>query len=252
MKSDCTNVNTGNLLQLLAAAEAIALPEIEKATDAVINELKLQPPFGVYDSVAARHMWDEYCWAQQNGRNHLSSESWIESIRPFISGVLDGLPQHTLVFLSVFAAEHNSVFDEYEISGICPGGIETVILERLVEKASCPNLDMIGPHRADVIGTAISGEGLVCSTLAEANLLHDILLSHLDALIDPAESLAEIAEELVDSYVELITNEPNRMDCIEDLFRHYETNIKNLLKDEDVVPALKGIRQSILKDLNRE
>ena len=178
MPDDDRKIDDDGLARLLSAAESAARSEFKRIVEATIADLQSQSPIGIFGDVAARHMWDEYCWTIQDGPyddNFLGfgslSENWNSTVKSFVSTKLEVLPDHLLVLLSLYASEQRSDgVDDYRIGCICLETIESVIMDEIARKASGRNLDLIGPHRGDAIGYEVSSEGLVGSALSNADL----------------------------------------------------------------------------------
>lgn len=67
MTEDVVQVSLDGLLALQSAAKSFARAELSRIAGAAIADLLSQPIVGYYEGVAARHIWDEYCWALQDG-----------------------------------------------------------------------------------------------------------------------------------------------------------------------------------------
>jgi hypothetical protein len=55
--------NQDGLARLQSAAADFAHAEIARIAQQVIDRLRSSPANGTFAEVAARHLWDEYCWA---------------------------------------------------------------------------------------------------------------------------------------------------------------------------------------------
>jgi hypothetical protein len=55
------------LARLQSAILDFARAEIVRIAQEVIDNLRSRPAAGTFDEVKARHLWDEYCWALQEG-----------------------------------------------------------------------------------------------------------------------------------------------------------------------------------------
>ena len=182
MAEEMVQVSLDGLARLQSAAVEFARPEMVRITEAVIASLEASPAIGFFGDVAARHMWDEYCWALQEGP---FSGNWDDTIRAFVSGEVEKLPKHALVFLTAHVFETGAVFDESgSLGSICVDGIVKVVLEEINGRASRRNLYLIGPHRADVIGGEIDGGGTVWAALSDRGEATDLIAGYADAMID--------------------------------------------------------------------
>lgn len=84
-----------------------AKPEVEHAARAVIADLTKRPALGAFGDIAARHLWDEYCWNHQEGPfgddlgwDGVSLGSIAAAFEDLVltaaMAELDGLPHHVL------------------------------------------------------------------------------------------------------------------------------------------------------------
>jgi hypothetical protein len=233
--------------------------EIARIVQQVIDGLRSSPANGTFDEVAARHLWDEYCWALQEGPfdddmvlenvNLGSLSSGFDDVaRGYIQTELEKLPRHAQVFLSALAFEKDDR-EEETLGSVWVEGIVNLILEDLNQRASCRNLDLIGPHRNDVIGYDIQGSGMVWSVLYERDEALDLIAGHADAILDPAGDLSELAEELVDAFMDAAKQEENGA-LLFDFLDRFGSNVRSLLRENDVLPCLKGIRADLLDSLD--
>ncbi len=67
MNHNTIEVATDDYDRFVNAARAAAVPELENLVRAVITELRAMDAVGLFGDVAARHLWDEYCWQLQEG-----------------------------------------------------------------------------------------------------------------------------------------------------------------------------------------
>jgi len=65
MTGDQDRYDEVGLAWLRTAAEDFSRVETLHLVEAVLVDLRERPASGSFDEVAARHFWDEYCWAQQ-------------------------------------------------------------------------------------------------------------------------------------------------------------------------------------------
>lgn len=90
------------------------------------------------------------------------SGNWDAVVRALVSGELEKLPQHALIFLSAYFFQEDADSDKMDSLGrIWVDGIVDMIMEEIKHRASRRNLGLIGPHRGDVIGYEIRGAGMV-------------------------------------------------------------------------------------------
>jgi hypothetical protein len=166
--------------------------------------------------------------------------------RGYIQTEVEKLPQHAQVFLSALAFEKDDR-EEEALGSVCVEGIVNLILEDLNHRASCRNLDLIGPHRNDVIGYDIEGSGMVWSALSERDEALDLIASHADAIIDPDGDLSELAEEMVDAFMGAAKEEADGV--FFEFLERFGSNVRSLLHENDVLPCLRGIRADLLDRL---
>ena len=67
MTEDRVEVSRDGLSRLQSAAEAFARAEVARIAGVVIDDLRSQSANDTFGEVAARHLWDEYCWSLQEG-----------------------------------------------------------------------------------------------------------------------------------------------------------------------------------------
>jgi hypothetical protein len=224
----------------------------------VIDGLRSSPANGTFDEVAARHLWDEYCWALQEGPfdddmvienvNLGSLSSGFDDVaRGYIQTEVEKLPRHAQVFLSALAFEKDDR-EEETLGSIWVEGIVNLILEDLNQHASCRNLDLIGPHRNEVIGYEIEGSGMVWSVLYDRDEALDLIAGHADAIIDPDGDLSDLAKEMVDAF--MVAMEEADSALFFEFMERFGSNMRSLLHENDVLPCLKGIRADLLDTLD--
>ena len=111
-------------------------------------------------------------------------------------------------------------------------------------------LDLIGAHRGDAIGYEIEGRGVVWSALSNTDQALEVLSTHVDVMIDPEADLSELASELVDAFIANARDEADGF-VLSEFLRSFEQEIKKLLAEKDVLPALHGMRQHLLQRLDQ-
>ncbi|MFS0756512.1 hypothetical protein ABC383_17695 [Noviherbaspirillum sp. 1P10PC] len=257
MTNDHTEIDPRGISQLFSAVKSASQLEVDRIVEAVIDKLRSRSPIGTFDEIAARHMWDEYCWVLQEGPfdDNISglgslSGNWDSTVHNFVSSEIEMLPRHLQMFLTIYASKYGSLADEYELGSIWIEAVESVIMGEIAEKALRRTLDLIGPHRSDVIGYEVSSSGLVCSTLSNADLLSDILASHVDTMIDAEADLSVVTHEVIDVYMGLVYDEADSSTELSELLAHFDSDIRALLKDKDVLPALEHMQGEILDVLD--
>lgn len=249
MADEKVEVSLTGLARLQSAAKDFARSEIARISEAVVDELRSRSAIGAFGDVAARHIWDEYCW---NLQERSASGNWRAHVGAFAHGEMEKLPNHALVFLSaLFFDEDDDRDEDEEVGSIWIEGIVSAIMEEIDSRAAQRNLDLIGPGRAEVIGHVIAGSGMVWSALSDRGEATDLISSHVDAMIDPDAELSELASELVEAFMAAAEKEVDLDGTIvTEFLQNFEPDIRALLIEKDVLPALQGMRLGLLKWLD--
>ena len=261
MTEETTEVSLEGLARLQSAASDFARAEIARITQTVITDLQSRPAIGIFGEVAARHMWDEYCWNLQEGSFDDTeyvggfslgsvSGNWDDTVRAFVQSEVEKLPRYAQTFLSAHAFEGDIDSDEDEAVGsIWVDGIVDIVMEAVNQRASQRNLDLIGPHRGDLIGYEVEGSGLVWSVLSDRGEEMDLIAGHTDALIDPDSDLSELADEMVEAFMAAAA-EDDEGAVFSIFLEHFEDQVRSLVSESDVVPSLEDIRAALLDRLD--
>lgn len=258
--ADDTESPPGHLEALQSAAIEYVRAETARITQVVVAELTARPPVGIFPETVSRHLWDEYCWAQQDGA---SDDTFImggvsfgsitsaseDMIRAHIQTHIEALPQHAQVLLSIYAIENEDDPD----SGLLPGcvwidGMVDLVLDVVDRDAFNRNLVMIGPDRAEIFIYEISGDGIVWSAVDETGGANDIVLPHLDEIIDKDGDLSEAANDLIEAFMAAADDAASATILI-DFFDVFGTGIRDMLQ-ESVVETLEDMRWQIWKMLD--
>ena len=261
MIEDRVEVSRDGLSRLQSAAEAFARTEVARIVGVVIDDLRSQSANGTFGDVAARHLWDEYCWALQEGpfdddmgwddvRLGSLSDAYDDVVRAFIETEVEKLPKHALVLLSAQAFEEDDESDEDEdLGNIWIDGIVSLVLDQVRTCASCQNLALIGPHRGDVICYEVEGSGMVWSILSDRGEAMDLIASHCDALLDPEGDLSELADEMIEAFM-VAAAEDDEGEVFTVLLDHFQDDVRALVRDKDVLPCLEDMRAGLLDRLD--
>ena len=261
MAEDRVEVSRDGLTRLQSAAEAFARAEVARIVGAVIDDLRSRPANDTFGDVAARHLWDEYCWSLQEGpfdeemgwddvRLGSLSGAFDDLVRASIQTEVEKLPKHALVFLSAQAFEEDADSDEEEALGsIWIDGIVSLVLDEVNTRASRRNLDLIGPHRGDVIGYEVEGSGMVWSVLSDRGEATNLVASHCDALLDPDDDLSDLAEEMVEAFIAAAA-EDDEGAVFSVFLEHFGDEVRALVREKDVVPSLEDMRAGLLHRLD--
>lgn len=260
MPDDTMAVSLDGLLRLEAAAAEFAKAEATRIVRAVIEDMRDRPAQGTFGEVAARHMWDEYCWALQEGpfdddegwddvRLGSLSGAFDEMVRMLIEVEIDRLPHHAQVFLSSKAIDDDFDMEEDALGSVWMHGMVNLVLEELNSQASCRSLYLIGPDRASVIGSEVEGSGMVWSVLSDRREATDIVASHVNEMIDPKGDLSLLAEEMVDAFIAAAKEEVDETVAAE-FFDKFEDQIREMLTENDVLPALEDMRAQLQEQMD--
>lgn len=259
MAEDRVEVSRDGLSRLQSAAEAFARAEVARIAGAVIDDLRSQSANDTFGDVAARHLWDEYCWSLQEGpfdddmgwddlRLGSLSGAFEDVVHASVQAEVEKLPRHALVFLSAQAFEEDHDSDEESLGGIWIEGIVSLVLDEVNSRASRRTLDLIGPHRGDVIGYEVEGSGMVWSILSDRGEAMDLIASHCDALIDPEGGLSDLADEMVEAFMAAAA-EDDEGEVFSVFLERFEDDIRALVRDKDVLPSLENMRAGLLDRL---
>ncbi len=261
MAEDRVEVSRDGLSRLQSAAEAFARAEVARVAGVVIDDLRSQPANGTFGDVAARHLWDEYCWSLQEGpfdhdmgwddvRLGSLSGAFDDVVRAWIQTEVEKLPKHTLVFLSALAFEEDDNSEEEEdLGNIWVDGIVSLVLHEVDSRASSRKLDLIGPDRGDVIGYEVEGSGMAWSVLSDRDEAMDLIASHCDAMLDPEGDLSELADEMVEAFM-AAAKEDDEGEVFSVFLERFEDDVRALVRDKDVLPSLEDIRAGLLDRLD--
>jgi len=114
-----------------------------------IHRLQRIPASGIFgDDYIYKTLWDEYCHEIQEGSHELLECAWEQSLETVLDAVVENIPGHSAVLLSVFAAwDLDEQDDPALIGAVWPAGIKRVLHEGISEHAGMRNLDHLGPWR---------------------------------------------------------------------------------------------------------
>ncbi|MDD7910594.1 hypothetical protein PUV47_11745 [Pseudovibrio exalbescens] len=249
------------MARLQSAAEDFARAGIKLIASSVIADLRSQPANGIFGDVAARHLWDEYCWSLQEGPfdDNIGwddvnlgsfSDAFDDVVRAVILSEVEKLPKHAQTFLSARAYEEDIDCDEEESLGsIWMDGIVSLVHDEVNTRASRRTLDLIGPDRGDVISYEVDGSGMVWSILSDRDEAMDLIANGCDALIDPKANLSELADELVDAFMASAA-EDDEGAVFSIFLEHFENEVRMLVREKDVMPSLEDMRARLLDQLD--
>lgn len=131
------------------AVRVFARIEIEALSRRVIHRLQRRHLTGIFgDDYIYKTLWDEYCHEVQEGPHDALESAWELTIGQIVDHVIENIPHHVAVLLSIFAAWELCDADEPEFVGsIWPDGLKRVLLGQLAEDAGARNLHRFGPWR---------------------------------------------------------------------------------------------------------
>lgn len=225
---------------LLSAVIDAARLDVEKVTVAVIDALRAANAIGVVGGIIPRHLWDEYCWLLQEESMYSLNEKFGETIRAYIEAEVENLPKHTKIFLTAYAYDYGPGNWDSEPGRTNIQAVIELIEERVQERTARRYLDLIGPDRADAMQMHTGPGGLVCAALSRADLLWNILSTHLDEFICNADEseLRPIGERLLQEYLVLVA-----ADCVvaADFFDAMQKSVSSMLLENDIMPALEDL-----------
>ena len=261
MTEDTTDVSLDGLMRLQSAAYDFANAEAKRIVRAVIEDMCKRPAEGLFGDVAARHMWDEYCWSLQEGPFDYDmgwddvqlgslSGAFDGMVRAVIEAEIDKLPRHAQVFLSAKAFDEDVDTDEEEALGsIWIDGIVSLVLEQVDGRASRRNLDLIGPERGELVPYEVEGGGMVWGVLSERGEASDLVASHCDVLLDPQGDLSELADDMLEAFMAAAADDGGTVLPL--LLESFEDDLRTLAMEKDILPALDEMRASLLSLLDR-
>lgn len=131
------------------AVLAYARSEVEGLARRVIHRLQRIGATGIYgDDFAYKSLWDEWCHEVQEGPYDLLDSAWELTLNPILEDVINRVPRHVAVLLSVYAIwelrddDDPMMTGSFWIDGICQ-----VLRVQLNEVAGQRRLDHLGPWR---------------------------------------------------------------------------------------------------------
>ena len=131
------------------AVRVFARIEVEGLSRKVIHSLQRQHSSGIFgDDYIYKTLWDEYCHEVQEGPHDALESAWELTIGQVVDDIIERIPRHVAVLLSIFAAWELCEGDEPELVGsIWTDGLNRVLQRQLAEDAGVRNLHRFGPWR---------------------------------------------------------------------------------------------------------
>ncbi|QYK40249.1 MAG: hypothetical protein KF887_12490 [Paracoccaceae bacterium] len=145
--------------------------------------------------------------------------------------------------------EDDADMAEDALGSIWLDGMVALIVRGVDSSASDRKLDLIGPERCDVVGYETTGSGVVWSVLSDRGEAMDLVRSNVDELIDPDGDLSELSDEMVDAFIAAATEDAEGV-AVSKIFDSFEHQLRELLTECDVLPALRTIRAGLLEQLD--
>jgi len=260
MADQLVEISFDGLTTLQSAISDFARSELARTAQGVIDALRSRPAEGTFGEVESRHLWDEYCWALQEGPFDVDM-GWDDLRLDSLSGAFDDLmqasimyaverlPHYAKVFLSALAFEEDDDSDENESLGcIWVDGVANLILGQVNGRAGQRHLDLLGPHRGDVIGYQISGSGMVWSVLSDRGEARDLIAGHVASMIHPNGDLSELANAMVEAFIAAAAQDAEGATA--DLLRYCDNQMRSLVLENDVLPSLRAMRVVLLARLD--
>ena len=140
--------------------------------------------------------------------------------------------------------------DEEECLGcVWLDGIVRIVTEAVNERASHRRLDLIGPHRADVIPCYLEEARFVWSVLGD-RVAMDIVGGHVDTMIDPDADISPLAEGMTETFLAQVRQEEEGGIFVEFL-DYFEEQFRSIIIECDFLPCLREMRQKLLEALDR-
>ncbi len=132
------------------AVRVYARIELKGLARRVIYRLQRIDASGIYgDDYAYKSLWDERCHEVQEGPHDQLDDAWTEVLCPILDDVIDSLPHHVAVLLSVFAAcELNQEHNPDLIGSFWSDGVQRVLQAEVDRIAINRRLDHLGPWRS--------------------------------------------------------------------------------------------------------
>jgi hypothetical protein len=234
----------------LFAARSLAQAELSRLVDAVIADLCQIPASGIFPDTACRHFWDELTFDQQEGPYDDVSEAIEDTLHPILMSHITALPPPMLSLLSAHAAEEDGLPDGDLSPGIpWPNGIADLLARDLRHRAARRTIWHLGADRADHIQSELEGKGLVWETLGSE--ARDLAAAHVGDLLDLDADLTDLADALVKAWLDRADGEA-RHTFFEDLFQTHWDRLADMLREDDVLPALTAMRTRLLARLDTQ
>lgn len=239
------------------AAEEASRPVVERLVAEVVDGLRSQGTSGNFEDIAARHLWDEYCWQLQEGPfdvdflGHGSlSDGFASVVDSQVRRCLDELPRHLLQFLTIYAGRRVDI-DETEPGMVNLDAIVQVIKQEVDRKAAERDLDLLGPYRADTISDYVSMTSSVARALTNEGRMSDLLSEYADEVVRGSRDLRHsIGEPMLNEYWGLLLEAAEESDLLTAFLGRYEKDLRVLILDREILPDLEAAAEQISEALD--
>lgn len=107
--------------------------EFEALTRKVVHRLRRFPASGIYGG-GRRHktLWDEYCHEVEHGPHVMLERAWDQTLGPLLNDVIDRIPAHAAMLLSVYVAwELDRDENPALVGAICREDMREVLMRSL-------------------------------------------------------------------------------------------------------------------------
>lgn len=222
--------------------------QISDIANKIIDILRCAAPYGIYEDTISRSVWDEYSWCLQE---EFRTDSFDDVLEPLIRYEVECLSVGEQSFLNVLVFNEDDRREgESEDGAIFVDGIIALIEKKIKEQARHRNLDLIGPFRGEVLGYFINKEGVACRFISDYGDLMSVLVDHISSLINPDADLSDVADALVGAFMQAVEEE-NNSSVLCSLISSYPEQVRALVRETDVFPALEKMRTGLLEVLDR-
>jgi hypothetical protein len=253
--------------RLPTAARTFVHAELRRLADAVIDRLRDEPATGIFCDVAARHLWDEFCWALQEGpfdlelgtedpRGGLSysfgtiSDAADDTVSGYVLVEAEKLSLPLLELLTAYALDQDDSTAFFGgPGGVWIDGVVKLAMNEIEERAAARRLDLIGPDHAEAICYEVEGHGVIWDVLRGQGEAMDYASIHADALIHPDASLASLARDVLEAFFRVV-RESDEEPIFGRLLAEFEEEIGAVLLEKDIRPGLEAMRDGLQKILD--
>lgn len=112
--------------------------ESEALARKVVHRLRRFPASGIYgDDHRHKTLWDEYRYEVKHGPHEMLEQAWDLTLVPFLNDVIDRIPDHAAMLLSVHAARELDRDDDPSLLGtVWPDGMRMMLRAALDRRAA--------------------------------------------------------------------------------------------------------------------